>query len=118
MAYPNWPSTLPEYVLEQGFSEQMPDQLLQTSMEAGRSKTRRRYSTNNPAFTVSIAMTLAQRAIFEDFIDDDLVGGSLPFTWVHPLHRTAANFQLRKPMPKWTVRGEAHIVSFGMERVP
>lgn len=118
MAYDNWPATLPQYVLEQGFSENQPDQLLQTSMEAGRPKSRRRYSFNGSTFTVSIAMTKAQKVIFEDFFNDTLVGGSLPFTWVHPIHQTAANFQFRKPPPKWSVRGEAHIVSFGMERVP
>lgn len=118
MAYDNWPATLPQYVLEQGYSESEADQLLQTQMEAGRPKTRRRYTTNNEVFTVAVAMTKAQKVIFEDFFDNTLVGGSLPFTWVHPVHQTAANFQFRKPVPKWSVRGEAYIVAFGMERVP
>jgi hypothetical protein len=111
-----WPSTLPEYVLEQGFSEAEPDQLMITSMEAGRPKTRRRYTTNNELFTAALAMTAAQRQIFQDWFRDDLRGGSLPFTWVHPLYRTAMTFMFRKPVPKWSVRGNAHIVSFALER--
>jgi hypothetical protein len=112
-----WPATLPAYVLEQGFSEAMPDQFIETPMEAGRSKTRRRYTTNNRIFTVTVAMTLAQRLIFEAFFDADLRGGSLPFTWVHPLHRTNCTMRIRKPVPKFSVRGEAHLLAMGLEIV-
>jgi hypothetical protein len=112
-----WPTDLPQYVLEQGFSESEPDQLLVTAMEAGSPKTRRRYTAANPPFTLSVAMTAAQRVIFKDWFDIDLRGGSLPFTWVHPITRDAATYMFRKPVPKWSVRGNAHIVSFAVEKI-
>lgn len=112
-----WPASLPQYVLEQGYSEQMPDQLIETPMEAGKPKVRRRYTMNNPTFTVTIAMTLGQKAIFETFFDEDLQGGSLPFTWVNPTSQLATTFRFRKPVPKWTVRGNAYLVSAALEVV-
>lgn len=112
-----WPAALPQYVLEQGFSEGEPDQLIVTSMEAGRSKTRRRYTSSNETFALAVAMTQAQRQTFQDWFRNDLRGGALAFTWVHPLYRTAMTFMFRKPLPKWSVRGNAHIVAFALERI-
>lgn len=110
-----WPASLPEYVLQQGFSETLPDTTIQSSMEAGRPKTRRRYTSNYSVFTVAIAMELAQRVTFEEFYNTTLRGGSLPFTWVHPLHRSPCTMQFRKPVPKFSVNGNKHIVTAAVE---
>lgn len=100
MANPSWPGTLPAYVLEQGYSEQVADQLLETQMDAGSAKTRRRYTRNNRVFTVEIAMDETQSQSFETFFDTTLAGGSLAFDWLHPRRRTTMTFKFRHPVPK------------------
>lgn len=115
---PSWPSILPQHLLEQGFSEALADRVIETPVEAGQAKRRPRYTVNNRMFTGSVAMTLQEREAFEDWFENDLMGGALPFDWVHPIYRTPAAFRFRKPVPKFTVRGDAHIVVLGLEEQP
>ncbi len=44
MSNPVWPPSLPQRPLAQGFSEQAPDTLIRTQMEAGPPKVRRRFT--------------------------------------------------------------------------
>lgn len=117
MANATWPTALPQYVLQQGFREQMPDTLLETQMEAGPAKSRRRYTTGYRQFGVALAMTATQRAIFDSFFVTTLKGGSLPFDWKDPVTQAAATFRFRKPAPSFGIRGETHIVQFVLEKI-
>lgn len=117
MANALWPASLPQYVLQSGFSETEPDTLLETQMEGGPPKSRRRYTTDYRQFTVALQMDATQRATFQTFFNTTIKGGSLPFDWVDPVTQTTASFRFRKPMPQWAVRGETHLVRFAMERI-
>jgi hypothetical protein len=103
--------------MQQGFREQLPDMLLETTMEAGAPKARRRFTTDYRQISASIAMTAAQRATFETFFITTTQGGSLPFDWVDPVTQTAATFRFRKPVPQFGIRGETHIASFALEKI-
>lgn len=116
MANAIWPASLPQYVLQQGFSEKEPDTMLETQMEAGPPKARRRFTTDYREFTVALQMSAAQRATFQTFFNTTVKGGSLPFDWVDPVTQGAATFRFRKPAPQWAIRGETHIVRLALER--
>lgn len=114
---PAWPNTLPQYVAERGYSERFGDQTIETQMEAGPHKIRRRFTTQNRLFGVQIEMAPAQAAIFDAFYHEDCAGGAATFTWVHPRTRVAGTFRFRRPAPSFRVSqsGEQVTVSFVME---
>lgn len=104
---PAWPATLPQYVLQEGYQEKLPDNTVETPMDTGPDKVRRRFTTNYRVFTVQMEMTAAQAAVFDGFYVTTLRHGSLDFDWVHPITQAPAVFRFRKPPPQKSVRGEA-----------
>lgn len=113
-----WPSTLPQYVLEQGYEEKLNDQTIETPMDVGPPKVRRRYTKQFRTFSLTVRLSPEQKATFESFWQDTLAGGSLPFDWVHPLTRDAMTFRFRAPAPKMgSVGGTDTMVSFTLQSV-
>lgn len=102
---PTWPATLPALVTQTGFNESAPDQLLETPMEAGPGKTRRRTTGNARPIKCSIRCSGAQVEIFEDFYLSDLAGGTLEFTWVSPRTQAAKSLRFKKPVPTYVPLG-------------
>lgn len=118
MPNPTWPNTLPQYVLESGYSEQIQDQTIESQMETGPAKIRRRFTKSLRQYQMSLYMTAAQAVTFESFWQSTVNGGSLPFDWVHPRTRAAATFRFRNPAPQITsVGGVNAIVSFNLEMI-
>lgn len=116
---PSWPATLPQHVLEQGYSEKLEDQTIETQVDAGIAKIRRRYTSANQLFQVTIQMTNAQAQTFETFYRDTLQGGVLSFDWVHPRYRTAASFRFRRPPPQYQSVGSEYVqASMVLEKLP
>jgi hypothetical protein len=108
-----WPATLPEFVLEQGYSEKFQNQTIESAMDSGPMKSRRRFTKAIREFSITLQMTTAQKAIFETFWLTTLRGGSLPFDWVHPLTRVVMSFRFKNPAPQYGVVGGIHTrVSF------
>lgn len=116
MTYASWPSSLPQYVFEQGYSEKLNDQVVESSVDSGPPKVRRRYTKQIRTFAMTIRLSPTQKQTFEGFWQDTLLGGSLPFDWVHPLTRDAMSFRFRIPAPQMTsVGGTDTLVSFTLE---
>lgn len=115
---PAWPATLPDFVLEAGFQESFPDQSIESPVDAGPAKVRRRFTASIRTFRMTIQMTEAQANIMDEFYEDTLAGGSLSFDWVHPRTRAFRTFRFRKPPPSYTKRGEAVFCAFVLETVP
>ena len=44
MANPTWPASLPQYVQEGGYQETLQDQTVESNMETGPAKIRRRFT--------------------------------------------------------------------------
>ncbi|CAB5220423.1 hypothetical protein UFOVP233_72 [uncultured Caudovirales phage] len=109
-----WPATLPAFVLEAGYQEGLEDQTVETQMDAGPAKIRRRFTTSTRRFQVTVQMTPEQAAIFETFYLTTLSGGSLPFDWVHPRTQVAKTFRFRRPPPTVQVAGSGAIVRYSM----
>lgn len=117
MSNASWPASLPQYVQENGYSEGEPDNLIESQMEAGPPKTRRRYTMQHPLFTMQVCTDVTGRSTFDTFFSTTLKHGSLPFDWVHPITRATVTFMFRKPTPKWSVKGAMHTVAFAVERI-
>lgn len=89
----SWPTGLPDYVLESGYGEQFPKNTVETEMESGPPKVRRRFTKVFRKFSVSMIMTAEQATVFEAFYYTTCNCGTISFDWVHP--RTRANMTLR-----------------------
>ena len=79
MADIDWPSTLPQELLREGFQEQIPENRIVDNFDTGPAGMRRR-STAAP-FKVAgrMLITTEQWEILKDFCENTLVGMSLPF---------------------------------------
>lgn len=115
-----WPSSLPQYVLEAGYQETLEDQVVESGMDTGPVKIRRRFTTNVRRFQVVVQMTPEQMVDFENFYLNTCGAGSVAFEWVHPRTRVAKTFRFRKPVPTVTVAASGAIVrvQLNLETVP
>lgn len=114
---PTWPGTLPQYVQESGYREEIQDQTVESAMDTGPAKIRRRFTKSLRKFTISMQMTAAQVTTFETFWQTTVAGGSLSFDWVHPRTRAAATMRFRNPAPAITTigAGASSVVQFTLE---
>ena len=117
MANPTWPGTLPQYVQEGAYNESIQDQTVESPMDTGPAKIRRRFTKSLRKFSISLMMTSAQVDTFETFWQTTVKGGSIPFDWVHPRTRAAATLRFRNPAPSYNVNGggAAIIANFTVE---
>jgi hypothetical protein len=80
MALPSWPAGLPSVPLRDGTAIQSLFQPpVQTEMEDGPQRRRRRSTTTWATLTLRFALTHAQWATFQVFVRDTLNHGSSPF---------------------------------------
>lgn len=116
MANPTWPVTLPQYVLEGGYQEQLQDQTIETQMEAGPAKIRRRFTKSLRRFQINLLMNSTQAAAFETFWQTTCRGGSIPFDWKNPRTQAAATMRFRNPAPQFSSVGGVNVmVQFNVE---
>lgn len=107
-----WPPSLPAFVLEEGFSESLADVVLETGMDVGPPKIRRRSTAASRPMKATVQMTAEQWGTFKTFFATTLKGGSLPFDWVDPLTQAATTYRFRKPAPQMSVRGGVNCVVY------
>lgn len=114
---PTWPVTLPQFVQESGYREEIQDQTIESAMDTGPAKIRRRFTKSIRRFTISMQMTAAQVTTFESFWQTDCKGGSISFDWVHPRTRQAATLRFRNPAPaiQTVGAGASSVVQFTLE---
>lgn len=76
---PRWPTDLPQRLSRDGFGEGFADGRLQTEMESGVPKTRRRFSAAIRPIQASIDVPIDGKARLMRFWDEETGGGSVPF---------------------------------------
>lgn len=82
---PTWPQILPQSPDVSGYSEKPQSQVARSEMDAGPSKSRRRFTAAARAVPVTYSLlTRAQIDAFENFFDNDIAAGALPFDWPQP----------------------------------
>jgi hypothetical protein len=111
---PAWPATLPQFVLESGYREQMPDTNLESQMDVGPAKVRPRSTVQVRPISFSVAMSPGQALIFEDFYINTLQNGTQTFTWVHPRTQLPATYRFRKPAPAPVPFGSGQEIRYAM----
>lgn len=110
-----WPSSLPQYVLREGFSESIGDGRLRSQPDKGPAKVRRRSSMMPKLLQCRMIMSAEQLALMQEFVDDTLMNGSLPFLMPDPITRNPALVRFADNLPAWTSRGIHFDVSFDLE---
>lgn len=117
MAIPVWPSTLPFELLQRGYTQAAADTTLKTSMDAGPSKIRRRYTAGVESVTGTLILSEPQLTTIRYFYKTTLKGGSLRFTWVEPVSLTNVEFRFTGPV-QWSMSGGWYEVSLELEILP
>lgn len=82
---PAFPVEVHPIVQMDGFSASEPDTLVQTEMEAGPPKVRRRFTAAYEPLQVSWVVNFAQLLVFRNWFRTELAGGAVPFDMWHPL---------------------------------
>lgn len=101
-----WPSTLPQKVLQGGYSEGVGDGLLEYQPDTGPPMTRLRTSANPRPIAVNFELTSAQLQTLIAFFTTTLIGGSLPFNFPAVIENTTYLVKFQKGgLPKWTSLG-------------
>jgi hypothetical protein len=89
-----WPASLPQRFLESpGVEEEAPDVMIETEMDAGPPKARRRFTAGFRMIRGTVRISKAQRATLDTFWVTTLEGGTLPFDWIHPITLATASFR-------------------------
>ena len=114
-----WPATLPQEPLADGYSEQAPNTVLRSQMEAGPPKLRRRFTAGVRTIECQLRLTPAEVADLDLFFTETVAGGSLPFDWKHPRTGTAQTFRWVEP-PTYTplARGTRWRATLRLEILP
>lgn len=117
MAQP-WPTQLQQFFSQENFTFELDDGVIRTDMEIGPQKTRRRYTKGVDRLSASILATSAEYSIFYSFYDTTLAGGSLPFTFEHPITKVPADFRFRGKPTINTIGGNYFSIQFQLEILP
>ncbi len=84
MAVYRWPTSLPQKPLVDGYSRDVPNNLIRSSMDTGSDKVRKRGAGKPQVIKATYAMTAAQRNTLEDFICKSIAYGAICFNLPHP----------------------------------
>lgn len=74
-----WPASLPQRALQEGYSERTADSRLRREADRGPPKFRRGSSAAPMVVSLRFRLEVGQKQTLENFIRDDLKGGSLQF---------------------------------------
>ncbi len=113
-----WPSTLPQVGLVDGYQSGTGDGRLRSEVDAGTAKVRRRFSAVVRPLSIVMEMTADQLATFRAFVSNDLAGGIMPFQF--PAQDEAGTWivQFGRDMPTWSPRGLGWAVKLDMVILP
>ena len=116
-----WPTTLPQYVNQSGYSETRAKAKLETEMDTGPVVMRNLFNAVPTTFNIVMTMTNAQVSDLEIFYGSTTYNGTAIFTWEHPRKTTeavpvAANMRFIGNPPKIAYKAfDAFNVSFSVE---
>ena len=85
---PAWPTSLPDCPVVDDYSEKPGNNVLESSMDAGPTKTRLRFTAVARPFPLTYILEASQVPTFRTFFDETIQYGALPFTIPHPTLRT------------------------------
>jgi hypothetical protein len=115
---PTWPASLPSLPLADGYREITSHSIVRTEMEQGPAKLRRRSTAAVSKLTLSYLLSTADIQALEEFIQDDLMGGALAFSFDHPRTGSAVSCRFRQLPEYGAVNGGYFKVSVELEVLP
>ena len=119
MSLVTWPASLPQEPLAEGFTEQAPNTIIRSQMEAGPAKLRRRFTAGTRNFDCQLYLSADQAEALDAFYVSTLAGGALSFDWKHPRTQAAVTFRfVEPPSYKPVKRGTAWQASLKLEVLP
>jgi len=99
-----WPTSLPDEFLLDGYSGSMPDNVIRQDMSVGPPKQRRRSTAAVEPITGRIVLddndSPSQLVTFNAFYRTTLSDGAVSFTWTHPETGSSADFIFTSPPVK------------------
>lgn len=93
----DWPATLPDSPLIEGFEEEDPDLVLKSETDVGPGKRRLRGTAGLGRMMYPLMLTTEQRAALLDFYRTDLARGVLSFNLTHPITGDPIECFITKP---------------------
>jgi len=120
MAAIDWPNKtfLPQYLLQNGFSQKAKSNIIRTKIPAGLDKVRRRYTTPIIILNGSIQITHAQYLTLENFYNVTLKGGIERFNYIDPADPTSTyEYRFVGEINYTQLGGINRIASFQWERL-
>lgn len=104
-----WPLGLPQIPLTDGFSMTLGrSEVIVSDMDTGPSKRRRRSMAAPRPMKFKLVLNLSQVLLFEEWYDNVLMGGILPFSWFNPLTQNEAYFQFTNPSNRPQISPESN----------
>ncbi len=88
MSIPRWPADLPQCPTYDGYRESRKSDAAVFQPDVGASISRRRSTVRIRRVAVTFQMTGDQVSLFEDFFDNEISDGVLPYRWVDPRRNT------------------------------
>ena len=118
MSVPSWPTTLPQQLFVNGYSQSFAETTIKSDMDAGPAKVRRRFTAGVEPVSGTMLLTETQLGYLRTFFVDTLLGGSLRFSWTKPpAHTTACEMRFTAP-PSWTKVEGDYEVNLSLEVLP
>ena len=102
-----WPETLPQRPLADGYTEDAPDALIRSRNDQGPEKIRRRTSAAPRNMRMVYLLSAEQTAALDAFYLETLKGGSLQFSAPHPRNGTEVAMRFLAP-PSYESAGGAY----------
>jgi hypothetical protein len=115
-----WPDTLPQYLLVDGNRIDTADGRLKSQPDTGPGKMRRRSSAMPRPLSGTIEVSGAQLDILDAFVDAELAGGTLPFTFpkTHGAGTWLVRFAADGLPSEANIGGDRWQVAMGLEILP
>ncbi len=92
-----WPNTIPQKPLAEGYSSMPQDNVLRSQVDAGPEKRRRRFTARSEFITCEWDFTAAEYTTFKAFFEDDTFDGSIEFEFPHPETGLTVDAAFREP---------------------
>lgn len=104
-----WRATVPNCPVGGSFREQPQPAVARVNPEVGEPIARRRSTFTPVSASMTLSLTVAEKAEFDAMFDDDFGGGALPFTMPYPAGGATKTWMFAEApdatfaAPRWTV---------------
>jgi len=113
----DWPATLYGHIIDGGFTETPPQNVLRTQMDAGPAKLRRRSTAAVRPMSLTLFLTKALVATFDTFYVSTIASGATEFNMYHPRTLVTGVYRIVN-QPMYTPMDEGYSVKVDLELLP